>query len=1136
MITKKQLRFKLKNALIGGFFAIIGVFGFLSLPMINTEVAHAVPESSETTGAGVDESTNYGRNGCSDDAEELGWLVCTTTKMISKATDFLYEQIEVVLRINSELVSNDSQIHVIWERIKGLTNIVFIIFLMIVIYSQITGLGLSNYGIKKALPKLVVVAVLVNVSFLICQVAVDTSNIIGNGLREIFSSIGGGEVDFEVSWSEIYSAIAGVGSVATIAGGAYLMFNPGALYMLIAAVLAAVVSVAIGLATIASRQAVVALLVMVSPLAMVANILPNTEQWFKKWKDLFLKMLVFYPMFSMLFGASSLAGYAIMRSANDNGVMFIIGALVQAFPLFYSWSLMKMSGTFLGGINAKLHSFAAKPLAANRAWAESRRDLAKARMLERNTMPSAYLMNFMNKRKVAREEETKEIEAGLKARYLALNDARDRNADGTVSKYGQERANRQRLTNRYLRYSQSHKDDLNEGFSKEDVSRRRVIADDRMELLKSKGVYATTIKGRTYEERIKWLDDENASASDDLRTEMVRAREIEYRNTEGFFNRTKSAQYAYDDNRAEMNGDELHVKHFDETKDYEAYVLDDPENLNRYKRFKRIMGNNPDGVQAILGSAASDFNAQAQIRRSQFRLGSELTVPTQDIINHLRDLIGRPDRLRNIDAILGGLSVLNQRGDTDETGARIGELMTKEFLNDLAGEEGEKLYLGTYAQQAIANFAMFEVKDADPSTRRFGKYLNMQTAALYNRDGERKRRDVSWHEYVNSEYVEHDDDGNVARNDDGTLKIVKTRGMKELLQGTPYSGVERTAYKSQTDRIRAESRDFDTDGNIKKEGNFDKYMKNLTGVCDSTMPNVISNHLSYASGSEQVVALRQDLTGMNGKHLFNYKYFLGEEFKDASWDQKALLVETLYGNVRKFLKGQVPSQIMKTKSDMLGGYEDLFALLDEVTYIDRDTGEERVDPELLRRVSEERENEIKSKDYDHKAYLKKHKEGISKRLLGSYTDTAKEGFAKMRTRGLASEAKDKLLGYWDEYFAEYDEANAKKPRRPTARQDNNDDDDGGAIPETYDDYDEEPFTDGRHNSARLEIESIYNEFLLGEEQQNAVAYFEAIKDIIGNPTRMGGKDMTRLISQLEPIARTMSVHDFHQLVISELYR
>ena len=64
-------------------------------------------------------------------------------------------------------------------------------FLAIII-SQLTGFGISNYGIKKMLPRLIIAAILVNLSIYICQIAVDLSNILGYGLRAGLGGIGDG--------------------------------------------------------------------------------------------------------------------------------------------------------------------------------------------------------------------------------------------------------------------------------------------------------------------------------------------------------------------------------------------------------------------------------------------------------------------------------------------------------------------------------------------------------------------------------------------------------------------------------------------------------------------------------------------------------------------------------------------------------------------------------------------------------------------------------------------------------------------------------------------------------------------------------------------------------------------------------
>ncbi|MBR0488395.1 hypothetical protein IJJ39_01825 [Candidatus Saccharibacteria bacterium] len=454
MMIKKYSKTKIVKAVFGCLFAIISTFsGVNGLVFAEPVEQQNMTEVTSEEAAGIDldavtseieaetdanagtsrektadneangqVDTKAGEKACQESFGGIAWLVCPITGVIAKAVDWLYDKIEGVLVVNPVEMKDGSPIYEVWKYMRGITNIAFIIFLLVMVYSQITGLGITNYGLKKTLPKLIIGAILVNLSFIICTLVVDASNIIGGGLRDVFTNIemnvmGNANIS-GATLSQLYGAAGGVAGAGVIAG--MFTLDTGVIWMLIPTILGGLAAVVIGLFTIALRQAVVALLIMISPLAVMAYILPNTEQWFKKWKDLLTRMLVFYPMFSLLFGASSLAGFAIIASASD-GFGICIGIAVQIFPLFFSWSLMKMSGTFLSSINARLATIAAKPIAVNRAWAESHMAQTRANALANGVMPSAKLMQYLDKRRVLRETDTKnalEAQAGRANIYV----------------------------------------------------------------------------------------------------------------------------------------------------------------------------------------------------------------------------------------------------------------------------------------------------------------------------------------------------------------------------------------------------------------------------------------------------------------------------------------------------------------------------------------------------------------------------------------------------------------------------------------------------------------------------------------------------------------------------------------------
>ena len=397
----------MKNAIFGVLFAILGFFGLATSPIL-AEPVYAEPASSETsetaeTTTVASENTDKTET-CYDQVPGLGWLVCNATNALGKAVDSIYSQIEELLTIKPISFEESSPIYQIWQIMRDITNILFVVFLLVVIYSQITGLGISNYGIKKALPKLIIAAVLVNLSYLICALAVDLSNVIGASVRGLFDSIQTQAIDAggfggaaNISWTDLTAALIGGGAVAGIAVIHFI-------WPLIAALLGAIVSVLIGLVTLGLRQALVIILVMIAPVAFVLYLLPNTEKWFNKWKDIFISMIIFYPMFSFLFGAAKLAGWALIASALNSGsaFMLIVGMAVQVLPLILAISLMKMSGTVLGAVSNKLSNIANKPQEGIRANLAQRQELARLRRINNSALPSASLQRYLDKRNRSR--------------------------------------------------------------------------------------------------------------------------------------------------------------------------------------------------------------------------------------------------------------------------------------------------------------------------------------------------------------------------------------------------------------------------------------------------------------------------------------------------------------------------------------------------------------------------------------------------------------------------------------------------------------------------------------------------------------------------------------------------------------
>lgn len=399
--------------------------------------------NSDESEEGEEEASDATKNACQEQVGSLSWIVCPTSSVVSNATGAIYTAIEDMLKVNPISMGKNSPIYLIWQYLRSLTNIIFIICLLIVIYSQLTGMGIQNYGIKRILPRLVVSVILVNLSFIICALAVDVSNVVGESLRGTFAGIGDqvlanaevGEAVSNFHLSEVIATLISGGAIAGVAisafgGGRYLF------YMLLIVLFGALVAVISGLITIAARQALVALLIMVSPLAFVAYLFPNTERWFSKWKDLLFRMLIFYPMFSFLFGASQLIGYTLILAA-EKPFGILLGIAVQIFPLFFSWSLMKMSGTILNTINQGARKVLAPVQKGLTGWGASHAEQNRQHHIANSTMPGAKLRRYLDYRQKLRELDTTNssdlrTNRALEATYRTASSNRGYDSEGNM--------------------------------------------------------------------------------------------------------------------------------------------------------------------------------------------------------------------------------------------------------------------------------------------------------------------------------------------------------------------------------------------------------------------------------------------------------------------------------------------------------------------------------------------------------------------------------------------------------------------------------------------------------------------------------------------------------------------------------
>ena len=340
------------------------------------------------------ESPSENSTSTSCDVQGIGWFICPLSNWLADGIDYMYSALQEFLKTKPlETTNQNSGIYLAWVIMRNISNVAFIVAFLVIIYSQLTSVGISNYGVKKMLPRLVIAAVLVNLSFTFCAVLLDLSNVTGYAFQDAFMGIKntistvGENTGVGWTWSELIvmilsnGALAG-GVVATVAMGAELL--PLALSALVGIGLVLLLVLLI----MAARQALIVILIIISPLAFVCYLLPGTEKWFKKWRDLFLTMLVFFPAFAVIFGGAQLAGIIIIQNATgaNGGIMQILGMAVQVIPLALTPIVLKLSGGVLGKFAGFVNDKNKGLYDRSKNWSKDRRETIKNKKLANPNM------------------------------------------------------------------------------------------------------------------------------------------------------------------------------------------------------------------------------------------------------------------------------------------------------------------------------------------------------------------------------------------------------------------------------------------------------------------------------------------------------------------------------------------------------------------------------------------------------------------------------------------------------------------------------------------------------------------------------------------------------------------------------
>ncbi len=219
--------------------------------------------------------------------QAVSWVLLQLAEFFLKISVFLLSFIIEIAGYNGYL--NSTPVQVGWVMVRDITNMGFVVILLLIAFGTI--LGIEQYEWKKMLVKFVLAAILVNFSRIICGVFIDVSQVVMITFVNGVAATAGGNLINAFSLDKLMGVNPNVPAEG-ISGSGTFMASVGAITF--AAIVAGLMLVFFMM--LAARMVVLWVLIVLSPLAFVLSVLPQTEKYASEWWSEFGSNLITGPV------------------------------------------------------------------------------------------------------------------------------------------------------------------------------------------------------------------------------------------------------------------------------------------------------------------------------------------------------------------------------------------------------------------------------------------------------------------------------------------------------------------------------------------------------------------------------------------------------------------------------------------------------------------------------------------------------------------------------------------------------------------------------------------------------------------------------------------------------------------------
>lgn len=297
----------------------------------------------------------------------LSFVICPMLDAAQSFSDWLIGQVENLLSFTFQHnLGNSTQrgnVENAWSQIRDLSSVFLVIIMLVMILSQAISYGpFDAYTIRKVMPRLVIAVIAMQLSWSLLEYVTRLFDAFGHGIADLMYHPFGGPSNLQLGkilqsagipayagGSVVLASLLAIGTIAVLSLPTILLIG----WSIVMALLVAFV-------TLAVRQILIITMVILSPLAILLWILPNTQRYWKLWYDNFTKLLLMFPMIIGMIAAGRIFAY-ITSSGNNNTLIKFMLILIGYFgPFFMLPKTYKWGGAALSAAGGAIANAAPK--------------------------------------------------------------------------------------------------------------------------------------------------------------------------------------------------------------------------------------------------------------------------------------------------------------------------------------------------------------------------------------------------------------------------------------------------------------------------------------------------------------------------------------------------------------------------------------------------------------------------------------------------------------------------------------------------------------------------------------------------------------------------------------------------------